>query len=131
MGISSGHEVVLPRLDSPIKSQAPLSDDYDIYLFKRLRGEINRYLRRSRIRDPGVGAVLERVVGSYIMRRSEECPALVYLCGPLAYSLPDEEDVFAAFDGLMFLLDEYYSAKSLKQRVAEFIALFRQELTEL
>ena len=76
---------------------------------KRIRGEISRYqVNEVRLHDKAVVGTFEHVICAFVNnhRDVEYSSPLVYLCGPLVYSLKAEDEIYYSFESLMNLISK-------------------------
>ncbi|KAI8365972.1 rab-GTPase-TBC domain-containing protein [Radiomyces spectabilis] len=109
-------------------------DKVDPEVAKRIRSEVTRYQRRVRQLEGKVyAAAFENVILAYLNtnRDVEYNPALISLCAPFIYVLDKECDAFFCFERMMQAIEEFYTTNTIKERVANFMTLFRYVLPEL
>ncbi|RKO92375.1 rab-GTPase-TBC domain-containing protein, partial [Blyttiomyces helicus] len=105
---------------------------------KRIRGEAGRYCRarkkllESRSRA-GLEGTLEKVVATFLAQHADVdySPALVILCGPFAFAMSMECDVYYCFERLMSQLDDHFATHDINERMSNFLMLFRTLLPDL
>ncbi|KAJ2552539.1 hypothetical protein EV175_003273 [Coemansia sp. RSA 1933] len=104
---------------------------------KRVRGEVNRYLmrtKRERRLDPHLSpAIFEAVICAYLNCNNnvEYSAAMVQVCAPFVITMKAEYDVYSSFERLVNILYEPALDGSINKRVAQFLSYFRTLLPEL
>ncbi|CAO3614170.1 unnamed protein product [Cunninghamella blakesleeana] len=109
-------------------------DKSDRDIVKRIRGEVNRYQRRvHELEGKHYSISFENIILAYLNanRDIEYSPALVSLCAPFIYTLEKECDAYFCFERLMQTIEDVYSNRSIKERVANFMSLFRYVIPDL
>ncbi|KAI8326261.1 ankyrin repeat-containing protein [Martensiomyces pterosporus] len=112
-------------------------DKENVEVSKRVRGEVNRYLLRTRkddLLDPHtVPAVFEAVICAYINCNNhvEYSPALVQICAPFVITMKTDYDVYSGFERLVNILYEPSLDNNINKRVAQFLSYFRTLMPEL
>lgn len=103
-------------------------------VIKRIRGEVNRfYSSRSSIFKDDVVRIMENIVSAYFYAHSEKeySASAVYITGPLVYLFKKEAQVYQAFDKIMAIKDEYFTAKTMSERISDFMMLFKLFIPDL
>ncbi|KAJ1961964.1 hypothetical protein GGI12_002943 [Dipsacomyces acuminosporus] len=112
-------------------------DKENVEVSKRVRGEVNRYLMRTKkdnVLDPHTApAVFEAVICAYINcnNQIEYSAALVQLCAPFVITMKDEYDVYGSFERLASTLYESSLESNINKRIAQFLSYFRTLMPEL
>ncbi|KAJ2850394.1 hypothetical protein IWW36_001946 [Coemansia brasiliensis] len=113
-------------------------DKENVEVSKRVRGEVNRYLQRTKkeeLLDPHTApAIFEAVICAYLNCNNsiEYSPALIQLCAPFVITMSAEYDVYSCFERLVdTLLAESSLASNINKRIAQFLSYFRTLLPEL
>ncbi|KAJ2157715.1 hypothetical protein GGF46_004318, partial [Coemansia sp. RSA 552] len=112
-------------------------DKENVEVSKRVRGEVNRYLARTKkedLLDPHTApAVFETVICAYLNCNNhiEYSPALVQICAPFVITMKAEYDVYSCFERLVDTLSESSLASNINKRVAQFLSYFRTLLPDL
>ncbi|KAJ2769869.1 hypothetical protein IWQ56_002384 [Coemansia nantahalensis] len=112
-------------------------DKENVDVSKRVRGEVSRYLQRTRkedLLDPHAApAIFEAVICAYLNCNNhvEYSPALVQICAPFVITMKTECDVYSCFERLVDILSESMLAVNINKRVAQFLSYFRTLLPEL
>ncbi|RKP07790.1 rab-GTPase-TBC domain-containing protein [Thamnocephalis sphaerospora] len=117
------------------------SDSRNMEISKRVRGDVQRYQRRLAAVNAGYSlatrhdltAIVERVLAAYLNRNKQidYSPALVSLCIPFVFACERESDMYHCFAQLMRMLDDYLDEQSIRERVANFMTLFRALIPDL
>eukprot|EP00158_Paraphelidium_tribonemae_P004520 Partr_v1_DN26802_c0_g1_i1_m40664 putative Pfam:TBC len=113
----------------------------DSHQARRLKGDISRFSRRH-AKELGSNALaaIENVVATYVSRNTSldtsEFSSLLYLCAPIVHAMgvssaETAPESMMAFEGLMNQLQSYGMRKSVEERVAHFLSLFRLLQPEL
>ncbi|KAF9895781.1 hypothetical protein BX616_008840, partial [Lobosporangium transversale] len=71
---------------------------------KRVRSEISRYLRKTKIESSrDISQLFEQVIGAYCNQNHqvEYYPAMVNLCAPFVYSIKREWDAYLCFEKMI------------------------------
>ncbi|KAJ1946167.1 hypothetical protein EC988_005597, partial [Linderina pennispora] len=112
-------------------------DKENVDVSKRVRGEVNRYLMRTKkdaLVDPhSAPAVFEAVICAYINCNNhvDYSPALVQVCAPFVATMQDECDVYSGFERLADIIYESALDNNINKRVALFLSYFRTMMPEL
>ncbi|CAO3599790.1 unnamed protein product [Absidia cylindrospora] len=109
-------------------------DKTDPDVAKRIRGEVNRFQRKVReLQGKHYAEEFENVILAYLNtnREIEYSPAMVSLCAPFIYCLEKECDAYYCFERMMKAIEDVYSNHSIKERVANFMTLFRYVIPDL
>ncbi|KAJ2757872.1 hypothetical protein H4S06_002967 [Coemansia sp. BCRC 34490] len=112
-------------------------DKENVETSKRVRGEVNRYLLRTKkenMLDPHSSpAIFEAVICAYLNCNNniEYSPVLVQVCAPFVITMKSEFDVYSCFERLLNILYEPGLDASTNKRVAQFLSYFRTLLPEL
>ncbi|KAI9504125.1 hypothetical protein GGI25_001325 [Coemansia spiralis] len=112
-------------------------DKENVETSKRVRGEVNRYLTRTKkecLLDPHSSpAIFEAVICAYLNCNNniDYSPALVQICAPFVITMKSEHDVFSCFERLVNTLYEPSLESSINKRVAQFLSYFRTLMPEL
>ncbi|KAI9595968.1 rab-GTPase-TBC domain-containing protein [Syncephalis fuscata] len=80
-----------------------------------------------------LSAVVERILAAYINgnKHVEYSPALVSLCMPFVFVCQAESDMYHCFSRLMSMLDYYLDEQGIRERMANFMTLFRALIPDL
>ncbi|KAJ2699858.1 hypothetical protein FB645_005185 [Coemansia sp. IMI 203386] len=112
-------------------------DKENVEVSKRVRGEVNRYMMRTKKDcqlDPhAVPAIFEAVICAYINCNNhvEYSPALIPVCAPFVITMKNECDVYSCFERLADVLYESSQESNINKRVAQFLSYFRTLMPEL
>ncbi|KAJ1796739.1 hypothetical protein LPJ59_003561 [Coemansia sp. RSA 2399] len=112
-------------------------DKENVETSKRVRGEVNRYLlrtKRENLLDPHLSpAIFEAVICAYLNCNNsvEYSPAMVQVCAPFVITMKSEFDVYSCVERLLNILYEPALDGSINKRVAQFLSYFRTLLPEL
>ncbi|KAJ2123434.1 hypothetical protein IWW56_004955 [Coemansia sp. RSA 2131] len=112
-------------------------DKENVEVSKRVRGEANRYLVRTKkeeLLDPHTApAIFEAVICAYLNCNNhvDYSPALVQICAPFVITMKAEYDVYSCFERLVDILSESSLASNTNKRVAQFLSYFRTLLPDL
>ncbi|KAJ1886820.1 hypothetical protein LPJ66_009438 [Kickxella alabastrina] len=112
-------------------------DKENVEVSKRVRGEVNRYLMRTKkesLLDPHTAPdIFEAVICAYINCHNhvEYSPALISVCTPFVITMQNECDVYSCFERLANVLSESSQDNNIKKRVAQFLSYFRMLMPEL
>ncbi|KAI8354757.1 rab-GTPase-TBC domain-containing protein [Mortierella sp. GBAus27b] len=101
---------------------------------KRVRGEISRYLRKTRIESSrDIPRLFEEVISAYCNHNHhiEYYPAMVNLCAPFVYSIKREWNAYLCFEKMINMLDEHFNEESVNEAVAKFMTLFHTCIPDL
>ncbi|KAG0165670.1 hypothetical protein DFQ30_008159 [Apophysomyces sp. BC1015] len=125
------HELSLSKARSEEYKQM---DKVNSEAAKRIRGEVTRYQRRvPQVEGKHNAEAFENIISAYLNanRDIEYHPAMVSLCAPFIYALNKECDAYFCFERIMQAIEEYYTGNTIKERVANFMTLFRYVLPDL
>jgi hypothetical protein len=78
---------------------------------KRVRGEISRYLRKTKIESSrDIPRLFEEVISAYCNQNHqvEYYPAMVNLCAPFVYSIKREWDAYLCFEKMINMLSKVF-----------------------
>ncbi|KAJ2313786.1 hypothetical protein IWW54_001300 [Coemansia sp. RSA 2705] len=112
-------------------------DKENVDVSKRVRGEVNRYLLRTKkeglLDSHTAPAIFEAVICAYLNCNNhiEYVPALVQICAPFVITMKAEYDVYSCFERLVDILNESSLATNINKRIAQFLSYFRTLLPEL
>ncbi|KAK3805623.1 MAG: rab-GTPase-TBC domain-containing protein [Benniella sp.] len=101
---------------------------------KRVRSEISRYLRKTRIESSrDIPRLFEEVISAFCNHNHqiEYYPAMVNLCAPFVYSIKREWDAYLCFERMINMLDEHFNEESINEAVAKFMTLFHTCIPDL
>jgi len=117
------------------KYQAQAKEEFDdADVVRRIRGEASRYqkAREKFFEQKNIQHTLEAVVSAFVQKHHVNyTPQMIPLCGPFVACLATEFEIYFCFERLQAMMDEYFAAKSLSQRLAQFHLQFRSLLPEL
>ncbi|ORZ25312.1 rab-GTPase-TBC domain-domain-containing protein [Absidia repens] len=109
-------------------------DKTDPDVAKRIRGEVHRFQRKVRdLEGKHYAEEFENIILAYLNtnREIEYSPAMVSLCAPFIYCLEKECDAYYCFERMMQAIEDVYSNYTIKERVANFMTLFRYVIPDL
>ncbi|KAJ1948102.1 hypothetical protein FBU59_001750 [Linderina macrospora] len=112
-------------------------DKENVDVSKRVRGEVNRFLMRTKkdslVNPHSAPAVFEAVICAYINCNNhiDYSPALVQMCAPFVATMKDECDVYSGFERLADIMYESALDNNINKRVALFLSYFRTMMPEL
>ncbi|KAJ2809024.1 hypothetical protein H4R20_000447 [Coemansia guatemalensis] len=137
-GIPEELRGVRPRNQSASRYDAYREiDKENVEVSKRVRGEVNRYLARTKkesLLDPHVApAIFEAVICAYLNCNNhlEYSPVFVQICAPFVITMKAEYDIYSCFERLVDTLSESSLTNNINKRVAQFLSYFRTLLPEL
>ncbi|KAI8343168.1 rab-GTPase-TBC domain-containing protein, partial [Chlamydoabsidia padenii] len=123
-----------------LSSTKARSEDYDqidktdFDIAKRIRGEINRFQRKvPQLEGKHYAEEFEHVILAYLNtnRDVEYSAAMISQCAPFIYCLEKECDAYYCFERMMQAIEDAYSNPYIKERVAQFMTLFRNMIPDL
>ncbi|KAI8605910.1 rab-GTPase-TBC domain-containing protein [Dissophora ornata] len=101
---------------------------------KRVRSEISRYMRKTKIESSrDIPRLFEEVISAYCNQNHQVqyYPAMVNLCAPFVYSIKREWDAYLCFEKMINMLDDHFNEESINEGVAKFMTLFHTFLPDL